>query len=67
MKRASRQPEIVLRNGRPAAVILDIREYEELLERAEDPYDLARLRQMRAKPVRFKTIDAFAAGLRRRV
>jgi PHD/YefM family antitoxin component YafN of YafNO toxin-antitoxin module len=61
------EPEIVLRNGKPAAVIVDIAQYEELLERAEDTYDLARLRVMRAKPLRYRNLDDFLSRRRRRV
>jgi PHD/YefM family antitoxin component YafN of YafNO toxin-antitoxin module len=67
MKNQRSEPEIVLRNGKPSAVILDIARYKELLERAEDTYDLARLRRMRARPQRFVTLDAFLRGKRRRV
>ena len=59
-------PEIVLREGKPAAVILDIERYEELLERAEDAYDLARLRALRAKRPRYATLDSFLTGRRHR-
>jgi PHD/YefM family antitoxin component YafN of YafNO toxin-antitoxin module len=60
------EPEIVLRNGKPAAVILDIAQYEELLERAEDTYDLARLRGMRAKPLHFRKLGDFLQRRSRR-
>lgn len=60
------EPEIVFRNGRPAAVILDIAQYEELLERAEDTCDLARLRAMRAKALRYRKLGDFLRGSRRR-
>ncbi len=39
MKATNREPEIVTRNGKPVSVILPIKEYEELLERAEDSED----------------------------
>jgi prevent-host-death family protein len=53
--RAKRQePEIVLRNGKPSAVILDIDQYEELLERLEDIGDLKALQRMRKKPLKFR-------------
>ena len=35
-KRKRKDPEIVMRGGKPAAIILDIDEYRELLERVED-------------------------------
>jgi PHD/YefM family antitoxin component YafN of YafNO toxin-antitoxin module len=59
MKPFGPEPEIVLRNGKPAAVILDIEEYQELLERVEDAADLKRLERMREKRLRFKTLDDF--------
>jgi len=52
-------PEIVLHEGKPAAVILDIDEYRELLERLEDVEDLKMLEAMRRKPLKFKRLDEF--------
>jgi len=52
-------PEIILRDGKPAAVILDIEEYQELLERLEDAEDLKMLEKMRKKPIKFKSLKAF--------
>ncbi|MFH0982277.1 MAG: type II toxin-antitoxin system Phd/YefM family antitoxin [Planctomycetota bacterium] len=54
-----RKPELVLRDGKPAAVILDIREYEKLLERVEDVYDRKRLKAQRKKCLQFKKLDDF--------
>ena len=54
-----RSPEIVLRDGRPAAVILDIDEYQEMLERLEDLEDLKELAEMRSKPVKFRKLEDF--------
>jgi PHD/YefM family antitoxin component YafN of YafNO toxin-antitoxin module len=54
---ATRKRELVYRNGKPAAVILDIAEYEELLERAEDLEDLRALRRMRERPMRFRSLS----------
>ena len=51
------QPDIILSNGKPAGVILGIKEYEELLERAEDAVDLKTLRSMKKKPLRFRKLD----------
>ncbi len=59
MKPKRRPPEIVLRNGKPAAVILDIGEYRELLERLEDAEDLKTLSEMRKKPRKFKRLEDF--------
>ena len=52
-------PELVLRGGKPAAVILDIRVYREMLERLQDVEDLRYLRRLRKKPLHFRRLDAF--------
>jgi hypothetical protein len=46
--------EIILKDGEPKAVILDIKEYQEILERLEDMDDLRILQKMRKKPLRFR-------------
>ena len=58
-KARGRPPEIVLREGKPAAVIIDIEEYQEMLERLEDAEDLRELEEMRKKPLRFKSLEDF--------
>ena len=58
-RRKRKDPEIVMRGGKPAAVILDIEEYRELLERAEDMDDLKMLREMRKRPVKFRKLEEF--------
>ncbi len=55
----SREHEVIYRDGKPAAVILDIAEYEELLERVEDLDDLRALRELRRKPLRFRSLDDY--------
>ena len=61
MKTKSSAPEIVLRNGKPVAVILAIEEYRELLERLEEVEDLKALEAMRRKPLKFKGLEEFLA------
>jgi len=56
-----RSPEIVLRDGQPAAVILDIEEYQNMLERLEDLDDLVMLKEMREKPLNFSRLEDFLA------
>ena len=51
------RPEIVLRKGKPASVILDIDDYKEMLERLEDADDLAMLEKMRKPPFKSKKFD----------
>lgn len=58
-KGGKKAPELVLRGGKPAAVILDIDEYREMLERLEDMEDLNMLENMRKKPLKFRSLDHF--------
>jgi PHD/YefM family antitoxin component YafN of YafNO toxin-antitoxin module len=58
-KQKKKNPEIVLREGKPAAVILDIDEYQEMLERLEDMEDLKMLEDMRKTPLKFRSLDDF--------
>jgi PHD/YefM family antitoxin component YafN of YafNO toxin-antitoxin module len=62
-----KSPEIVLRNGKPAAVIVDLAVYEELLERVEDFADLKRLQSARKKSLHFQRLDDFLKTKDRRV
>jgi len=56
-----KEPEIIFRGGKPAAVIIDIDEYQEMLERLEDAEDLKILAEMRQKSLKFKKLDDFLA------
>ncbi|MGD8982452.1 MAG: type II toxin-antitoxin system Phd/YefM family antitoxin [Desulfobacteraceae bacterium] len=58
-KRKRKEPEIVFREGKPTAVILDIEEYQEMLERLEDAEDLKILEDMRKKPLNFRSLEDF--------
>ena len=58
-KPQKKAPEIVLRGGNPAAVILDIEEYREMPERLEDMEDLKMLEEMRKRPLKFKKLETF--------
>ena len=59
MKARRRSPEIIVKDGRPRAVILDIDEYQEMLERLEDIDDLKMLEEMRKKPLKFRKLEEF--------
>jgi len=63
------EPEIVTRKGKPVSVILPIKDYEELLERAEDAEDVAWLKQARRQPQRYRPLTDYLAErkTRRRV
>ena len=56
-----KSPEIVFRNGRPSAVILDINSYENLLEELEQKEDLKALASARKRGLKFRCFDAFLA------
>ena len=59
MKVKKRNPEIILRDGKPTAVIIDIDTYQEMLERLEDVEDLRLLEEMRKKPLKFRKLEDF--------
>lgn len=58
-KAKKKEPEIILRGGKPAAVILEIEEYQEMLARLEDIEDLKMLAELRKKPLKFKKLEDF--------
>jgi prevent-host-death family protein len=56
-KNAKREaPEIIIRKGKPAAVILDIEHYKEMLERLEDIKALKMLVETRKTPLKFRRL-----------
>ena len=59
MNATSREPEIITRNGKPVAVIVPIKEYEELLERAEDAEDAAWLKRARQKKLNYRPLEEY--------
>ena len=65
MRATRRKPEIVLKNGKPSAVILGIRQYEEMLERLEDAEDLRWLRELRKKPRHARDFEEVVAEIKR--
>lgn len=58
-KHKKKAPEVVLREGKPAAVILEIGEYRKMLERLDDIEDLKMLKEMRKKPLKFRKLEDF--------
>jgi len=54
-----KEPQIILRGGNPAAVILDIDDYQEMVERLENIEDLKILLEMRQKPLKFRKLEDF--------
>ena len=61
-KQKTKSPDIIFRDGKPSAVVLDIDDYQELLERLEDSEDLKALTEMRKKPLKYKKLEDFLEG-----
>jgi PHD/YefM family antitoxin component YafN of YafNO toxin-antitoxin module len=61
MGTSNREPEIVTRNGKPVSVILPIKEYQELLERAEDADDVAWLKRARRRKLHYRPLEDYLA------
>jgi PHD/YefM family antitoxin component YafN of YafNO toxin-antitoxin module len=56
----------VTRDGKPVSVIIPIKDYEELLERAEDAEDIAWLRRARRKRLNYRRLQDYLAERRRK-
>jgi hypothetical protein len=63
MSTKEKEPRIILKDGRPEAVILDIEVYQEMLERLEDIDDLEYLKELRKRPLNFKKLEDFLEKL----
>ncbi len=66
MKANLSEPEIVTRRGKPVSVILPIKDYQELLERAEDAGDVSWLKRSRTKPLQYRPLEDYLAGRTRK-
>ena len=55
----NRELEIVTKNGKPVSVIIPIKDYEELLERAEDAGDIAWLKRARNKKRHYRPLEEY--------
>ncbi|MEO5958311.1 MAG: type II toxin-antitoxin system prevent-host-death family antitoxin [Opitutaceae bacterium] len=64
MKTTLPEPQIVTRKGKPVSVILAIKDYQELLERAEDAEDVAWLKRARRKPLHYRPLEDYLAARR---
>lgn len=61
MKATFSEPEIVTRKGKPVSVIIPIKDYEELLERAEDAQDIVWLKKARRKKLEYRPLEDYLA------
>jgi prevent-host-death family protein len=55
------KPQLVMKNGKPNAVIIDIKDYRKMLERLEDKEDLDDLVKIRTSTPSFRKFDDFLA------
>ena len=53
------KPQVILKNGKPNAVIIDIKDYYKMLDRLEDKEDLAELERMRKGRLKFRKFEDF--------
>lgn len=54
MLTTTQKPRVIIKNGKPSSVILNIRAYERLLELAEDKEDLLELKLIKKQGTNFK-------------
>lgn len=58
-KNRAREREIIYRDGKPSAVIIDLEEYREMLERLEEIDDLKAIEEMKKAPLQFRPLGDF--------
>ena len=58
--------EVVTRKDKPVSVIVPIKDYQELLERAEDSDDVAWLKSARRKPLHYRPVEDYLADRNRK-
>lgn len=58
-KKLKMKPQVIMKNGEPEAVIINIKDYRELLERLEDKEDIADLEKIRKGVLQVKKFSDF--------
>ncbi len=59
MANISTRTKVIIENGKPTAVVLDIKKYEKLLELVKDKLDLAELRRIKKSKPSFKSLSTY--------
>ena len=59
MSRVVVKTKIILKNGKPSAVILDIKKYETLLEAVEDRKEIEELRHLKKIKTSFRLLEDY--------
>jgi prevent-host-death family protein len=55
------KPQLIMKNGKANAVIIDIKDYKKMLERLEDKEDLEDLAKIRTGTPSFRKFEDFLA------
>jgi hypothetical protein len=64
MKQLHHNPALIYRDGKPIAVMLEIEEYLELLEKLEDYQDIAYIEEVkRQRPLEYTTLEEYLREL----
>lgn len=66
MKAILPEPEIVMRKGKPVAVILPIKDYEDLLERVKDADSISPSKRALRKQLHYRPLAEYLAERNRR-
>lgn len=66
MARDPYKPQVVVKNGKPVAVLLDIDDYESLLELAEQKDDMKAIRAMKKRDWQTTSFDEYLQKRNRR-
>ena len=56
-----KEPQLIVKSGKPSAVIIGINEYRRLLEMAENWEDLKILEEMEKRPLKFRSLEEYLA------
>ena len=60
-KRTIKDPEVIYRDKKPVSVIIDIDEYNKLLDRLEDIDDIKYIKELKKKSLSFRKLDDILA------
>ena len=58
-KLTTKRPEIIYRDNKPVSVIIDLEDYQQMLERLEDIEDLRFINSVKTKSLKFRKLDDF--------
>lgn len=62
-----RELQVISRRGKPTAVVVPIKDFQELLELAEDRYDVAEITRIKKHGARFRPLEEILRERRIRV